>query len=112
MASRPSRPSVPPRPSSTSVARPTYDPLYPPQLGTPGPASADDAPPSYEDAIADEIGPVDGPRRDYSGMTNENAPSDVGDGREYGEKSGNWGRLFPGSGPGPKPGSGSGFNFS
>lgn len=26
----------------------------------------DDAPPSYEDAIADEIAPVDGPRRDYS----------------------------------------------
>ncbi|KAI1620985.1 hypothetical protein EDD37DRAFT_140520 [Exophiala viscosa] len=25
----------------------------------------DEAPPSYEDAIADEIGPVDGPRRDY-----------------------------------------------
>lgn len=26
----------------------------------------DDAPPSYEDAIAEDIGPVDGPRRDYN----------------------------------------------
>ena len=25
----------------------------------------DAAPPSYEDAMAEEIGPVDGPRRDY-----------------------------------------------
>jgi len=112
MASRPTRPSVPARPSSTSTARPTYDPLYPPQLGTPGSASAEDAPPSYEDAMADEIGPVDGPRRDYSGMTNENAPSDVGDEKGSGEKSGNRGRLFPGSGPGPRPGSGSGLYFS
>jgi hypothetical protein len=94
-----------------SAARPTYDPLYPPQLGTPSAGSTEDAPPSYEDAIADEIGPVDGPRRDYSGMTNENAPSDVGDEKGSGEKSGNWGRLFPGSGPGPRPGSGSGYNI-
>ncbi len=34
----------------------------------------EDAPPSYEDAMADEIAPVDGPRRDYSGVTDENAP--------------------------------------
>lgn len=32
----------------------------------------DEAPPSYEDAMADEIAPVDGPRRDYSVPT----PSD------------------------------------
>ena len=112
MASRPTRPPVPARPSSTSAPRPIYDPLYPPQLNTPGPASADDAPPSYEDAMADEIGPVDGPRRDYSGMTNENAPSDVGLENGAGEKSANWGRLFPGSGPGPRPGSGSGYDVS
>lgn len=84
-----------------AAARPTYDPLYPPQLGTPSAASADDAPPSYEDAMADEIGPVDGPRRDYSGMTNENAPSQIDD------EKGSGGRLFPGSGAGPRPGSGS-----
>ena len=35
----------------------------------------EDAPPSYEDAMADDIAPVDGPRRDYSGVTDENAPS-------------------------------------
>lgn len=34
----------------------------------------DDAPPSYEDAMADDIAPVDGPRRDYSGVTDVNAP--------------------------------------
>ncbi|KAH0543027.1 hypothetical protein FGG08_002635 [Glutinoglossum americanum] len=32
-------------------------------------AGGDVAPPSYEDAMADEIGPVDGPRRDYSQQT-------------------------------------------
>ncbi len=111
MASRPSRPPIPARPSTLSAAaRPTYDPLYPPQIGTPGATSVDDAPPSYEDAMADEIGPVDGPRRDYSGMTNENAPSEIDDETSSGEKSGNFGRLFPGSGPGPRPGSGSGYN--
>lgn len=33
-----------------------------------------DAPPSYEDAMADEISPADGPRREYSGVTDVNAP--------------------------------------
>lgn len=37
-----------------------------------------EAPPSYEDAMADDIGPLDG-RRVYSGVTDENAPSDVGE---------------------------------
>lgn len=110
MANRPSRPTVPARPASVS-ARPTYDPLYPPQIGTPGAPAPDDAPPSYEDAIADEIGPVDGPRRDYSGITYENAPSTVDDERGSGEKSGNLGRLFPNSGPGPSPGSSSGYDY-
>ncbi|KFY45826.1 hypothetical protein V494_00738 [Pseudogymnoascus sp. VKM F-4513 (FW-928)] len=41
-----------------------------------------DAPPSYEDAMADDIGPLDG-RREYSGVSNENSPSEVG-----GEKGG------------------------
>lgn len=61
---------------------------------------ADAPPPSYEDAMADEIGPVDGRRGDYSGITNENGPSEVDDG---GRKSGNSGRLFPESGPGEPP---------
>ena len=44
----------------------------------------DEAPPSYEDAMADEIGPVDGPRRNYSQTIG------VEDG-----KDGDSGRLFP-----------------
>lgn len=54
--------SMPPTPTT-----PTYSSI-PPQQGQYGvPMSAnDDAPPSYEDAIAEDIGPVDGPRRDYN----------------------------------------------
>lgn len=77
---------MPPRPGVASVSAPVpaavaaADPLYPPQMG---PGSADlDVPPSYEDAMADDIGPMNG-RREYSGVTDENAPSDVG-----GEKGG------------------------
>lgn len=64
-----SRPAVPVRPPQAA----TVDPLYPPQA-PPGGPSTDDAPPSYEDAIADEITPADGPRREYSGVTDVNAP--------------------------------------
>ena len=46
-----------------------------------------DAPPSYEDAMADDLAPIDGSRRDYS------APSS---GRD--EKSRDDDRLFPESG--------------
>lgn len=36
----------------------------------------DEAPPSYEDAMADEIAPADGASRPaYSGITDENAPA-------------------------------------
>lgn len=111
MASRPSQPPQRPRPSS-AITPPTFDPLFPPQLGTPGASVADDAPPSYEDAMADEIGPLDGPRRDYSGITNENAPSDVSDAKvpgytaREGDTGGNSGRPFPGSGPNSRPGNG------
>ena len=48
-----------------------------------------DAPPSYEDAMADELGPVDGSRRDYD----QSAPP-----RASGKGSGNDDRLFPESG--------------
>jgi hypothetical protein len=112
MALRPSQvPARPPRPSAAN-APPTFDPAYPPQLGTPGASATEDAPPSYEDAMADEIGPLDGPRRDYSGVTNEHGPSDVSDEKvpgysaREGAKSSDSGRLFPGSGPGPRPGTG------
>ena len=115
MASRPVAASNRPTRPLSANAPPTFDPAYPPQPGTPGATTADDAPPSYEDAMADEIGPVDGPRRDYSGVTNENAPSDVDDEKgarnsaRRGEKSGYSDRLFPDAGPGRRPGSGSGY---
>lgn len=35
----------------------------------------DDAPPSYEDAMAEDIAPVDGPRRDYSVPEGEQQPA-------------------------------------
>ncbi|RKU46559.1 hypothetical protein DL546_002979 [Coniochaeta pulveracea] len=76
-------PQVPPRPSAQQAAnlRAAYDPLYPPQLA-PGQESApyDDAPPSYDEAMAEEMtGPVvpGDARPAYSGVTNENAPSTI-----------------------------------
>jgi hypothetical protein len=60
-------PSIPRTPSSPST--PSYE-QHSPRVGTFAPSQLaipdDDAPPSYEDAMADEIGPVDGPRRDYN----------------------------------------------
>lgn len=50
-----------------------HDPAYPPQLGTAGADGVADAPPSYEDAITDEIAPVEGVTRHYSGVTDVNA---------------------------------------
>ncbi|KFA62804.1 hypothetical protein S40285_03809 [Stachybotrys chlorohalonatus IBT 40285] len=77
-AATPSRPPVPPRPSQ--------DPLYPPQLSSssdpqsvPAPPY-EEAPPSYDEAIAENLsGPFDGlqSRPAYSGVTNENAPSQM-----------------------------------
>lgn len=59
------RPSIPPRPT---------DPLYPPQLGPDNVPAYDDAPPSYDEAMAESLaGPQDRPA--YSGVTAENAPS-------------------------------------
>ncbi|KAL7784369.1 hypothetical protein V8C37DRAFT_395818 [Trichoderma ceciliae] len=73
---RPSQPSQPAMPT-----RPPQDPLYPPQL-PPGdtPAYEDVPPPSYDEAVAENLaGPFDGlrPRPAYSGVTNENAPSQM-----------------------------------
>lgn len=61
--------------------RPARDPLYPPQLG-PGQTEApyEDAPPSYDEAMAENLsGPFDGsrPRPAYSGMSNEDGPSQM-----------------------------------
>ena len=49
----------------------------------------DEAPPSYEDAMADELAPIDGPRRDYQ------APSRPPN--ADGKQPGNNDRLFPDS---------------
>jgi hypothetical protein len=60
-------PPAPRTPSSPST--PSYE-QHSPRVGTFAPSQQafpnDDAPPSYEDTMADEIGPVDGPRRDYN----------------------------------------------
>lgn len=65
---------------TTAPAR-THDPLYPPQLAPGQEAPAyDDAPPSYDEAVAENLsGPFDGlqERPAYSGVTNENAPSQM-----------------------------------
>jgi hypothetical protein len=71
-----------PQPQAQAVQpTPTHDPLYPPQLA-PGQAAPayDDAPPSYDEAVAENLaGPFDGmqQRPAYSGVTNENAPSQM-----------------------------------
>ncbi|KAG6010968.1 hypothetical protein E4U54_008314 [Claviceps lovelessii] len=96
-------PTLPPRPHSTPTTpissshnqhqsqtqaqrppmpqRPPQDPLYPPQL-QPGQTVPpyDDAPPSYDEAMAENLSvPFDGlqSRPAYSGVTNENAPSQM-----------------------------------
>jgi hypothetical protein len=65
------RPTAPVPPNYTAPAR--YDPAYPPQLGPAGTGGAGDAPPSYEDAAADELAPVECVARHYSGVTDVNA---------------------------------------
>lgn len=58
----------------------------------PSPSDIPDvAPPSYEDAMADDLAPVDGPRRDYAQQTSQ--PTLGGS-----EKGGADERLFPESG--------------
>ena len=72
-------PSLPPRQQSQPRPQQPYDPLYPPQLA-PGQAAPpyDDAPPSYDEAMADAVPPIEaGARPAYSGVTNENAPSSL-----------------------------------
>jgi hypothetical protein len=69
------------RPSSTSAA------LRPPSSDVP-----EDAPPSYEDAMAEELAPVDGPRRGYTQQPQSNPV--VGDSKRGGNFS-NSERLFP-----------------
>lgn len=104
-----SRPTPPPRPTSQSPymasnLRPANTPIGPAAPSRPPtqyapsdhiePTAADIpdvAPPSYEDAMADELAPIDGPRRDYH-QTPSRPPNLDGKG------SGNDDRLFPESG--------------
>ncbi|KAI9788718.1 MAG: hypothetical protein M1835_002117 [Candelina submexicana] len=53
---------------------------------TPSSAAAGDAPPSYEDAMAIELAPVDGPRRQYA-QANAAGPSGFGDDRKMSASS-------------------------
>lgn len=63
----PSKPE--PSPSSPTNADDSRPPMPPRPSGAPVPAESgavyDDAPPSYEDAMAENLSPVDGPRREY-----------------------------------------------
>ncbi len=98
--------TLPSRPQSfpqTTSLRPTQPPrIYQQpsqssQFVAGGPqAFPEDAPPSYEDAIADGIGPVDGPRRGYQ-QNMQNALLGAGGGKGSGEV-GQDERLFPESG--------------
>lgn len=59
------------KPAPSLPARPSEEPpsMPPRPTGPPEPMNAenvDDAPPSYEDAMAETISPVDGPRREYN----------------------------------------------
>ncbi|KAK9791270.1 hypothetical protein AB5N19_08848 [Seiridium cardinale] len=69
------RPQAPPLPPRTSTAQSApHDPLYPPQLGSSNAPGHEDAPPSYDEAMAQELaGPQERPA--YSGVTAENDPS-------------------------------------
>ncbi len=79
--STPQAPLMPPRPristANTGPAAPVVDPLYPPQMGTAHADLMEDAPPSYEDAMADDIGPLNGRRAEYSGVADESSNSEV-----------------------------------
>ena len=92
MANRPTGQPIPsynPPPGSANGPT-TSGPAGQGQGGHVEPSASDiplDAPPSYEDAMADDLAPIDGPRRDYS------TPSSNRD-----EKSRNDDRLFPESG--------------
>jgi hypothetical protein len=90
-------PGLPPRPGAAASP---FDPLYPPQMGTVAADHFGEAPPSYEDAIAEDIGPLDGRRPEFSGVAEEGevrtdqsgapkgkAPWHIGEG-EGGEASG------------------------
>jgi len=104
------KPSLqPPTPVETPTTPLSEIGSYPAQVGSFNPSGhpdiADDAPPpSYEDAMADEIAPVDGPRREYhvSSEASAQAPAFNSDskGSELGRRVSE--RLFP-SNEQPRP---------
>jgi len=78
--------------STPTPTTPSYSssPPQPGEYGPPLPTGDDDAPPSYEDAMAEDVGPVDGPRREYNQPdVPPGAPPISNDGKSSGE------RLFP-----------------
>ncbi|KAL9006871.1 MAG: hypothetical protein Q9188_000402 [Gyalolechia gomerana] len=81
---RPPPSAVPFSPSAPPTSIPQHLSAAPFQTGQTHPEGPfpDDAPPSYEDAVADGIGPVDGPRRLYFQQQEEgsvgNAPGSAG----------------------------------
>jgi hypothetical protein len=115
------RPPLPDRVSTNFNPKPGPRPgVAHSQTSAAGPSTGaipSDAPPSYEDAMADEIGPVDGPRREFSGVGDVDGPR-VGDGMgmdrnssgggdEGDQKAPGYERLFPGS-KGRRPSDGGG----
>ena len=71
-------------PSPATPSRPT--PVFaPPPSDIPL-----EAPPSYEDAIADDLGPIDGPRREYSQPQQPQVP-----GNSLSSEKSTRQRLFP-----------------
>ena len=64
-----------------------YDPLYPPPLGTPGAPGYDDAPPSYDEAMAEvATGPAERPP--FSGEAGNEGPAGPGEAGAIPTKSG------------------------
>ena len=96
MANRPSG-----QPATNHNLRPHGSVNAPSARPTPGqsdhiePSPSDiphEAPPSYEDAMADDLAPIDGPRRNYHQQTNSTPPGSSGKGLAKND------RLFPESG--------------
>lgn len=62
-----SQSAVPPRKTSAGYENAGVTPSSAaPDVGPSGEPLYDDAPPSYEDAIAQDLPPIDGPRSDYA----------------------------------------------
>lgn len=84
LKNRPQPPPLPPRAptaqssnaQSSNAQSAPHDPLYPPQLAPGNAPSYDDAPPSYDEAMAQDVAAPE-ERPAYSGVTAENDPSSM-----------------------------------